>query len=331
MTVNKDILKLLKKTGAICEDSKPTEFVSTGSYALNFAMAGSFLKGAPCPGVIEFSGESSTAKTVFLAHIFREAQKCGWYTKLEDAETTWNDDFARSLGVNPEELLKNQPYTIETAFQSMEDTILAIREIDKETPIVIGLDSLAVLPSDKEDEGSYNQAETMGMIRAKATGGCLRKIHKLAKQHHVLFVIINQIRKKMVMYGSPDTRAAGGNALEFYLSCAFKTVSTKNEKTGSIITNEQGKAIGIRGTLKNTKNKLASPFMECGFELYFDKGLSEFYGLAEILEIEGITEREKGSQWTTYNGKKFRAKDIEKHILDKDCKEFDPLREMLGL
>lgn len=319
-----DLFEKLKKLGVISEREEPKVFINSGSYALNKVISGRYNGGYPLPGIVEISGESSSGKTVLLAHLFREAQKLGFYCKLEDAEQTWSADFADNFGVDRSKLLVNSNLaTLEEAFDSIDKTIKTIREEDKDTPIVVGLDSLPVLPTKKEQESEdYATSETLGMIRAKAVGGCLRKIHGLASSQKVLFVIINQLRSKIVMYGNPDTRAAGGRSLEYYLSVGLKATFSK---TNGILKDTYDRVIGIEGRIDNTKNKVAAPYLSCEFTLDYQKGLDPWVGLLPMLVADGMVTL--AGAWYGYAGVKFHKKDFTNHILN--TPEFEPLRKLI--
>ena len=324
------VLARLKNAGLLSEQVPDLGFVSTGSYALNKVISGDYTKGIPVGMITQFHGEASTAKTVFATHILKEAQEKGYYAMLVDSENAYNPEFAKHLGLNPEKLIYAAPETLEECFQVIEDTIVTIREADKDTPIVVAYDSIAVSPSKVEYEAENYEGNNMqGAIRAKSTGACLRKINPLMRKHKVALVIINQIRNKVgVMYGSPDTMAAGGKSLEYYLGVNLKCISNK---TSDLIRDEHKRVIGIKGTLRNTKNKVSVPFRECEFELMYNEGLNAYAGTLKQLEGDGLVKR--NGAWYTVDGteKKFQSKEFLDLLLDPQSEGFEPLRKFFGL
>jgi len=321
-----EVLKGIKSAGLLSKEKVDLGFVSTGNYALNKVISGDYTKGIPFGMITQFIGESSTAKTIFATHIFKEAQAAGYHTMMVDSENAYNPVFAASLGVDPEKLIYAKPKTLEECFQVMEDTILAIREADKDTPIVIAYDSIAVSPSKAESESdSYEQSPMTGALRAKTAGACLRKINHMLRDYKVALVIINQIRSKTgVMYGSPDTPAAGGKALAFYLGVDLLCISNK---TSDKLIDENKQVIGIKGTIRNKKNKVSIPFRECEFELLFDKGLTPSYGMLTSLVKDKVVIR--SGAWYTYKDFKFQRKTFEEDFLISD--EFSELRKEINL
>ena len=324
--MNVEVLKRLKNAGLLSEQVPNMGFVPTGSYALNKIISGHYDKGIPIGMITQFHGEASTAKTVFATHILKEAQARGYYTMLVDSENAYNPEFATHLGIDPKKLIYAAPETLEDCFQVIEDAVLAIRETDKDTPIVVAYDSIAVSPSKVEYEAENYEGNNMqGAIRAKSTGACLRKINPLMRKHKVALVIINQIRNKVgVMYGSPDTMAAGGKSLEYYLGVNLKCISNK---TSDLIKDDNKKVIGIQGKVRNTKNKCSVPFRECEFELGWDEGLNPYAGILPQLLIDGVL-TQSGS-WYTLGDTKFQKKQFNEGFLKDDM--FTPLRSLLGI
>jgi len=324
------VLTRLKNAGLLSEQVPDMGFVSTGSFALNKVISGDYTKGIPVGMITQFHGEASTAKTVFATHILKEAQAKGYYTMLVDSENAYNPEFAKHLGIDPKKLIYAAPETLEDCFQVIEDTITAIRETDADTPIVVAYDSIAVSPSKAEYEAeSYEGNNMQGAIRAKSTGACLRKINPLMRKHKVALVIINQIRNKVgVMYGSPDTMAAGGKSLEYYLGVNLKCISNK---TSDLLRDEHKNVMGIQGKVRNTKNKCSVPFRECEFELKWDEGLNPYSGVLKQLEADRLVQR--NGAWYTVDGtgKKFQSKEFQDLLLNQETEGFEPLRKFFGI
>ena len=326
--MNQDVLARLKNAGLLSEQPMDLGFVSTGMYALNKVISGDYTKGIPIGLITQIGGKSSTAKTVFATHTLVEAQKKGYYSVLIDSENAYSPEFAESLGLDPTNLIYAAPDTLEDCFDTIEKIILDIRSVDTETPIVIAYDSIAVSPSKAEFEADgYEGNNMVGAARAKSTGACLRKINPLMRKHKVALIIINQIRSKIgVMFGNPETNAAGGMSLEYYLGVSLQTLSNK---TSDLIKDENKNIIGIRGTVRNKKNKVSMPFQECSFELIFDKGLNPYEGLLEDFVKSGLVEQ--GGAWYTVKdtGVKFQKKNFISKLEDENDPDFSFFRKIV--
>jgi len=328
--MDKAVLTRLKNAGLLSEQVPDMGFVSTGSYALNKIISGDYTKGVPIGMISQFHGEASTAKTVFGTHILKEAQSKGYYTMMVDSENAYNPEFAKHLGIDPSKLIYSAPETLEDCFQVIEDTITSIRETDVDTPIVVVYDSIAVSPSKAEYEAEgYDGNNMQGAIRAKSTGACLRKINPLMRKHKVALVIINQIRNKVgVMYGSPDTMAAGGKSLEYYLGVNLKCISNK---TSDLLKDEHKRVMGIKGMVRNTKNKCSIPFRECEFELMYNEGLNPYAGTLKQLEADGMVTRSGAWYTVADSDKKFQSKDFQDLLLDPKAEGFEGIRKFFGV
>ena len=321
--MNTDVILKLKNASMLSEQELTPELISTGSYALNKVISGKYNGGIPIGMITQFIGQASTAKTVFGTHILREAQRKGYHTLIIDSENAYNPTFARTLGIDPEKLIYAAPETVEECFDTIEKIINSIRTEDPSTPIVVFYDSLAVSPSKAEMEAEGYEGNNMqGATRAKMIGACLRKINPILRPKKVALVLVNQIRTKVgVMYGDPRTAAAGGNALEYYLGVNLETSKTDN-------IGDKDSPTGIRGRVKNKKNKLIEPFKSCDFELIFNQGLNPLYGLLPHLERDGVVER--GGSWYTVKatGKKFQSAHLQ-DLIESGEEGIKPITDLL--
>ena len=304
-----DICKRLDGANLLSEEGQVFGFVDSGSYALNKIISGDYNGGFPIGGITEIYGESSTAKTVFLTHAFKGAQEQGYYTVMVDNEHAYSPSFAKILGVDSEKLIYTMPETMEDCFETIEKAILAIREKDKDTPIVVGYDSIGVSPTRKEMEGDLgNNSEIAGALRAKVAGQCLRRINPLLRKHKAALIIINQVRSKVgLVFGDPRTKAGGGKALLYYCAVSLETASAK----GDVLYDEMKNPTGIKGTIKCVKNKVTVPYQDCEFKLMYNEGLARDYGLTSSAYKNGVvTSPSKG--WYSMDGgaTKSRAADL---------------------
>ena len=315
MGLNNELLKALKSADLLSDQRGHLGYVSTGSYAFNRALSGKYNGGASIGGFLEIWGESSTGKTIFLSHIFREAQKQGYYTGIADNEFSYDIDYARTMGVDPDQLLYFPGETIPECFRWMETVIKEIREKDPDTPIVLGVDSMAGQSDVEASRESVSEQTNMdGATRAKEVGALLRRFNPLLYKNKVLVVLINQVRSKVgVLHGDPTTKSGGGKSLEFYCAASMKVLSNKST---DVLRDENKQPYGIQGKLRNTKNKTSIPFQEAAFSLTFQNGLDPYEGLAVWLARDGIIEKNGG--WYTHlpSGVKWQGA-ISPEIFDK--------------
>ena len=81
--------------------SDPTDWISTGNYALNYLISGDFNKGVPLGKVTVLAGESGSGKSFLESgNLVRNAQKEGIYVILIDSENALDQSWLEALGVD---------------------------------------------------------------------------------------------------------------------------------------------------------------------------------------------------------------------------------------
>lgn len=118
------------------ESKLDVQTISTGSLSLDLALG---VGGIPRGRITEIYGPESGGKTTLALSIVAQAQRAGGTAAFIDAEHALDPVYARSLGVNTDELLVSQPDNGEQALEIME---LLVRSgaID-----VVVVDSVAAL------------------------------------------------------------------------------------------------------------------------------------------------------------------------------------------
>lgn len=320
------------KNVEVLDDQPPMEWISCGCYALNQIISDRYSDGIPVGSIMQFKGHESTGKTLFATTFMKAAQKEYWHVKMLDAEGTFGKEWGKHLGLDGVNLMMSRPESLEEAFEDMVSTIEELREHDKETPILLVLDSLAALKTreEKERDSIGNHTNTDGARRAKTVGHLVTSIAPILRKSRATLLIINQIRHKINTnpHSNPEVDAAGGNALKFYLSVDISTVSNKT----SNVQREGKRPTGIKGKLVSRKNKVGIPFRECEFHVIFDKGLDEFYGLEPLLEEDGLIDISPGGR-RSVGDIGFKKDSISQILFDntKNNPELHKLREMFGI
>ena len=271
----------LGTTGAIVD----TPVIPTGSLGLDIALG---VGGIPKGRVVEIFGPESSGKTTLTLHIIAEAQKAGGIAAFIDAEHALDINYARKLGVNIDELLVSQPDSGEQALE-ITDTLVRSGAID-----IVVIDSVAALVPKSELEGDMGDAQ-MG-AQARLMSQALRKLTANISKTQTIVIFTNQIRMKIgVFFGNPET-TTGGNALKFYASVRIDIRRVNNIKEGDSI-------IGTRTKVKIVKNKVAPPFRESEFDIYYGEGVSKIGEIIDIgAEIKAI---DKSGAWYTFNNERI--------------------------
>ena len=256
-------------------DAAGFDVVPSGSILLDEALG---IGGYPRGRIIEMYGPESSGKTTLALHAIAEAQKLGGIAAFIDAEHALDPQYAKSLGVNIDDLWVSQPDTGEQALEIAEDLIRS-GAVD-----IIVIDSVAALTPQAEIEGEMGDSH-MG-LQARLMSQALRKLTAIIGKSNAILVFINQIRMKIgVMFGNPET-TTGGNALKFYSS-----VRLEIRRIESIEGKGDEDAMGNRVRVKVVKNKVAPPFRKVELDIYFGKGVSASASLLDSAVKHGLIEK----------------------------------------
>jgi recombination protein RecA len=259
--------------------------IPTGSIGLDIALG---VGGFPRGRIIEIYGPESSGKTTLALSAVAQAQKAGGTAAFIDAEHALDVNYAARLGVNINDLLISQPDTGEQALEVTE-TLVRSGAVD-----IIVIDSVAALVPKAELEG--DMGDSLPGLQARLMSQALRKLTAAISREQTTVIFINQIRMKIgVMFGSPET-TTGGNALKFYASVRLDIRKIDNLKDAQ-------ESIGSRVRVKVVKNKVAPPFKQAEFDIYFNEGISREGELIDLGVERKIIERT--GAWYSYNGNRI--------------------------
>ena len=291
-------------------ESRDIQAISTGCLSLDIALG---IGGLPRGRIVEIFGPESSGKTTLTLQVIAECQKAGGTAAFIDAEHALDPIYAKAVGVNVDDLLVSQPDNGEQALE-IADTLVRSGSVD-----VLIIDSVAALTPRAEIEGEMGDSHVG--LQARLMSQALRKLTANIKRSNTLVIFINQIRMKIgVMFGSPET-TTGGNALKFYAS-----VRLDIRRTGSIKKNEE--VVGNETRVKVVKNKVAPPFREAEFEIYYGEGVSREGELVDLGVKAGILE--KSGAWYSYEGSKIgQGKDNVRMYLKENKKIAESLEKAI--
>ncbi|MEK7862788.1 MAG: recombinase RecA, partial [Chloroflexota bacterium] len=179
----------IMKLGA--SGGEKVDAIPSGSIALDLALG---IGGYPRGRVVEIYGPEASGKTTLTLHAIAAVQRSGGTAAFIDAEHALDSQWAKTCGVNVDELLISQPDNGEQALE-ITDTLVRSGAVD-----LVVVDSVAALVPRAEIEGEMGDAH-MG-LQARLMSQALRKLTGSISKTKTTVIFINQLREKVgVIFG----------------------------------------------------------------------------------------------------------------------------------
>ena len=310
----------------------PTDWISTGNYALNYLISGDFNRGIPLGKVTVFAGDSGAGKSYICSgNIVKHAQEQGIFVVLVDSENALDEDWLKALGVDTSEskLLKLSMAMIDDVAKTISTFMSDYKSLpDGERPkVLFVIDSLGMLLT-PTDVNQFEAGEMKGDLgrKPKALTALVRNCVNMFGSYNVGLVCTNHTYASQDMF-DPDDKISGGQGFIYASSIvvAMKKMKLKEDEDG----NKVSEVNGIRAGCKVMKTRYAKPFEGVQVKIPYTTGMSPYSGLTDLIEKKNLLKKEGNSLvFTTSEGeiiKKFR-KAWERNddgCLDTVMKDFD--------
>lgn len=281
-------------TGMSAGFNDPTDWVSTGNYALNYLISGDFHKGVPLGKVSVFAGESGSGKSYICSgNIVRNAQQQGIFVVLIDTENALDESWLHALEVETSEdkLLKLNMAMIDDVGKTISVFMKDYREMDeKDRPkVLFVIDSLGMLmtPTEVNQFEAGDMKGDMGR-KAKALKALVTNCVNMFGSHNVGMVVTNHTYASQDMF-DPDDKISGGAGFIYASSIvvAMKKLKLKEDEDG----NKTTEVNGIRAACKVMKTRYAKPFEGVQVKIPYETGMDPYSGLVDLLEKKGMIEK----------------------------------------
>lgn len=285
----KSITKSIDGLGVGFND--PTDWISTGNYALNYLISGDFFKGVPLGKVTVFAGESGAGKSYICSgNIIKHAQEQGIYVVLIDTENALDQAWLEALGVDISEdkLLKLSVAMIDDVAKTINEFMKEYKSMpDTERPkVLFVIDSLGMLltPTDVNQFEAGDLKGDMGR-KPKALTALVRNCVNMFGNYNVGLVCTNHTYASQDMF-DPDDKISGGQGFVYASSIvvAMKKLKLKEDEDG----NKVSDVLGIRSACKIMKTRYAKPFESVQVKIPYTTGMAPTSGLVDMFEKMGI-------------------------------------------
>lgn len=292
----KSITKSIEGLGIGFND--PTDWVSTGNYALNYLISGDFHKGIPLGKVTVFAGESGAGKSYICSgNLIKHAQEQGIFVVLVDSENALDQAWLEALGVDTsdEKLLKLNMAMIDDVAKTIHEFMKEYKAMpEEERPkVLFVIDSLGMLltPTDINQFEAGDLKGDMGR-KPKALTALVRNCVNMFGSYNVGLVATNHTYASQDMF-DPDDKISGGQGFIYASSIvvAMRKLKLKEDEDGNKISEVRG----IRAACKVMKTRYAKPFESVQVKIPYETGMNPYSGMVDLAEEKGLLKKEGNS------------------------------------
>ena len=273
----------------------PTDWISTGNYALNYLISGDFLKGIPLGKVTVFAGESGAGKSYICSgNIIKHAQQQGIFVVLVDTENALDETWLHALGVDTADskLLKLSMAMIDDVAKTISTFMSDYKALASEDrpKVLFVIDSLGMLltPTDVNQFESGDMKGDLGR-KAKSLTALVRNCVNMFGSYNVGMVCTNHTYASQDMF-DPDDKISGGQGFIYASSIvvAMRKLKLKEDEDG----NKISEVMGIRSACKVMKTRYAKPFEGVQVKIPYETGMNPYSGLVDLAEKKGMLKKD---------------------------------------
>ena len=265
------------------DGSDVTGFIDTGSHIFNALLSGSVHGGIADNKIIALAGESATGKTYFTLGIcskFLDENPDGVVLYF-DSEQAVTSGMISERGMDSSRVAVFPVATVEDfRHQCIQivDKVLEMDESDRK-PMIIVLDSLGMLSTNKEMEDTAEGKQTRDMTRAQAIKSTFRVLTLKLGKAHIPLIMTNHTYQVVGAY-VPMKEMGGGSGLK-YAASTIVYLSKKKDKVGTDVVGNI-----IKCTLQ--KGRLTKENKTVEVRLNYESGLDQYYGLVHLAIKHGV-------------------------------------------
>lgn len=316
--------------------AKVTEFLDSGSYAINRVLTGDIHKGFPVGRISTLFGLSQSGKSLIAANTVVNALKNDQVdvVYIFDSEGGTLVDFFKKAGVDLTKINHIPVASIEQCSVKMlqvYDELVKARQEYLDDPdnndnirALCVLDSYGALAADKLVNDAVNKDKTamdMG-LGAKLKNNMMRGLMMRVVQSNATLIVINHAYQDPgAMFASKIQNQSGGKGIEFasHVILQCEKVFVKSTDTDFLTGFESGDdEVGFYKGNKlkffTVKNRICKPMFTAQVYLDFSSGISKYDGLiSDAVKFGFLQEVRGGYVCQSYSDKKISYKDLVKN------------------
>lgn len=287
-----------------------TEMQPTPSPGLNKALNG----GLPYGRQVLIWGSKSSAKSSLCLQTIGIAQKDGKLCAWIDAEMSYDEEWAKKLGVDTDQLIYSQARTI----NEMVDVAVALMHAGVDLIVIDSITSLLPAIYFEKDSDELKALENTKQIGAESRdfSNAWKMINYANnKEKPTLIIAISQSRNNIsAMY--TQQQPTGGQSTKFYSSTVIKLFSSESDNQalkGKIAVGDKliEQKVGRKVRWEVQFSKTSPGFQSGEYDFYFRGdtiGVDAIADLVDTAEMNGLVER-TGAWYKLENGEKVQGRD----------------------
>lgn len=210
MTMLSEIVKTVgKEYATLASEIRENElFIDTGSYIFNALVSGSIFGGFSGNKITGIAGESSTGKTFFALAVLKNfldnnpTGVCLYF----DSESAITKKLLVERGIDVTRVVVLDVATIEDfRTKALKAADMYAKKPESERiPMLFVLDSLGMLPTNKEVQDTLNDKEVRDMTKAQLVKGTFRMLTMRLGKANIPMIVTNHTYQTMSLYGGPE-------------------------------------------------------------------------------------------------------------------------------
>lgn len=262
--------------------------------------------GIPIGKLVEIFGPESSGKSTITLEIIAKWQAAGKVCALADFEHSFDANYAKSIGVDIDNLIIINANTMEDGYNIIYEYVVS-GFVD-----LIVIDSHTAMIPQKRLDGEIG--DTKMAPEARTNSDALKKIKPQLSPNNCTIIGVSQLRTDIGAMHVSD-KPTGGNAWKFYTDMRIKIYRQVNKDEELNLT-----------TIEIIKNKCGRPFGKCQLNIRFGEGLDRLQEIIDIASEFGIIK--KAGSWYSYEEMKIgQGSDAVRQLLKDNPELYEEIKQ----